>query len=127
MKTKRNKPFLAYILALKFPMILNDTTIMVWGDTDYTKHDLPDHLLAHEEVHIKQQKNKLLGLIWWARYVFSKKFRLKQELEAYREQYKVSGDPKVLHQIATDLSGKMYGNIISFDEAVKQIKNYEKD
>jgi len=123
MKIKSKKPFLAYILMFKFPAIVEDTTIMVWGDTSYTTHELPDHLIAHEETHIRQQKNKLLGLVWWTRYVFSKKFRLSQELEAYRSQYKVSGDPMVLHQIAKDLSGELYGNLISYDEAIKQIKN----
>lgn len=122
---KQRKPFLAYILMFKFPMILDDTTTMVWGNTMYRvagSDNLSNHFLAHEETHIRQQRNKLFGLIWWTRYVFSKRFRLNQELEAYREQYKVSGDPTILHKIAQDLSGNLYGNIISYKEAIKQIK-----
>jgi len=125
MKIKRKKPFLAYILAFKFPMILEDTTTMVWGDTMYRANgndNLQDHFLAHEQTHIRQQKNKLNGIIWWIKYSFSKQFRLNQEIEAYRKQYKVLGDPRLLHQIATDLSGRLYGNIISYDEAVRSIK-----
>ena len=29
--------------------------IMTYGDTAYCKYDLPDHLIAHEETHTRQQ------------------------------------------------------------------------
>jgi len=125
MQIKQKKPWLAYILALKFPLILDKDTLMVWGNTIYYEGEekVTGHLLKHEKVHIKQCRgSKWIGLLWWLRYSFSKKFRLSQELEAYRVQYKHSGDPRVLIHIANDLSGKLYGNLISYEEAIKLIK-----
>ncbi len=125
MENKTKKPWIVHLIKLKFPRIVDDDIIMVWGDTVYkSKHiDFPNHLVAHEQVHIKQQKgSKLYGLIWLIGYIFSNTFRLNKELEAYRIQYRISGDPKVLHKIATDLSSDIYGNLVSFDEAVKLIK-----
>jgi hypothetical protein len=86
MKIKRGKPIIAYLLYPVFPEILKDTSMMVWGDVLYTEHELPEHLLAHEKVHVKQQHNKLLGTMWWIYYALSKKFRLEQEIEAFKEQ-----------------------------------------
>ncbi len=86
-------------------------------------------LLKHEETHMKQQGSDIEG--WWDRYIKDKDFRLKQELEAYRNQYnfiKNSGKnwnyvSIFLSRIATDLSSEIYGNIISYDEAMRLIKN----
>lgn len=125
MKFKPNKPSLVHILKWKFPAIMDDTTIMVWGDVIYTPHKLSPQLLAHEKVHIKQQRNKPLGLIWWFRYTLSPKFRLKQEIEAFRAQYGANRTQDELYTIATNLSGEMYNNIISFEEAAKQINDNE--
>lgn len=121
MTIKKGKPFLAWILSVFFPLILDDKTIMVWGDTIYTEYALPPHLLEHEKVHIRQQKDKLRGLIWWFRFTVSKKFRLEQEIEAFKVQYKTLGGKDSLYNIAMHLSGPLYGNMISFDEATKRI------
>ena len=126
MKIKNKKPWLAYILVLRFPLILKKSTLMVWGDTIYYEGEekVIGHLLEHEKTHIIQSRgSKWIGLIWWLRYCCSKRFRLKQELEAYRVQYKASGDPRVLMKIAQDLSGQLYGNVCSYEEAVKMIKD----
>jgi hypothetical protein len=46
-------------------------------------------LLEHELVHIRQQKSYPGGSrAWWDRYFEDEVFRLEQELEAYRHQYK---------------------------------------
>lgn len=46
-------------------------------------------LLEHELVHIRQQLNYSGGSeAWWERYFDDEEFRLDQELEAYRHQYK---------------------------------------
>lgn len=45
----------------------------------------PEHrrVVVHEGVHIKQQKNKFLFLLYWMPcYILSRKFRLGQEVEA---------------------------------------------
>lgn len=45
-------------------------------------------LLAHEQVHVRQWKESF-GL-FWPRYLLSKKWRLRYEIEAYREQLRHS-------------------------------------
>lgn len=61
-------------------------TVFTYGDTIYAKDPLPEHLLIHELVHIKQQQ--MHGPeYWWKRYIDSAEFRLSQEVEAYRAQY----------------------------------------
>ena len=128
---KQKKPFLAQLLRLKFPRIVSNDVVMVWGDTVYGTTKLPSHLIKHEKVHIRQCKgSKLRGLIWWARYVFSAEFRLNQETEPHQKQYqhycrKVKNETKreeFLNQIAGFLSGKTYKNMISFENAKKLIK-----
>ena len=83
------RPFwLDWILRKKFPHLNFDTLIVVWGDTIYSRYEIPDHILVHEKVHVKQQRNKLRGLWWWMGYVFDSEFRYEQELEAYKAQYR---------------------------------------
>jgi len=44
-------------------------------------------LVAHEMVHVKQQKNWFVAIYWWMRYCVDAKFRYSQELPAYQAQY----------------------------------------
>lgn len=101
-----------------------------YGDTVYvpTGHDLADHIQAHEQVHINQQRNGGTPA-WWERYLADPQFRFEQELEAYQVQYKFILENcnrdqrrKLLKKIATDLSGAMYGNIVSYKQAEEAIK-----
>lgn len=90
---------------------------------------IPDHLMAHEETHERQQV--ALGSIdaWWRRYLHEPAFRLEQEIEAYREQYRYvkrnvkdrNAVARFLHAIAIDLAGPIYGNITSYAEASSAI------
>ncbi len=102
--------------------------IFTYGDTIFVPDSgrLDEALTAHEETHMRQQGEDSEG--WWDKYLESEQFRLQQELEAYRKQYKVFKKGKdrnkifmFLHKIATDLSGELYGNIISYEEAKKKI------
>lgn len=103
--------------------------VFTYGDTLYnpSKSVIEDHLEAHELVHMKQQK-ETGAEEWWAEYLKNPKFRLEQELEAYRAQYqlvyKIYGRQNavfVLKQISDDLSSAMYGNILSRKQARKEI------
>lgn len=86
-------------------------------------------LMVHEETHTSQQGNDPKG--WWDRYMTDVNFRLSQEIEAYKNQYKKFCELfidknirfKFLRKIASDLSGPMYGNIINVNEAMKAIKD----
>lgn len=104
---------------------LSDRVIYTYGDTIYVpgNTDLAEHLIVHEEVHEKQQGDAVVS--WWERYLSDDEFRLQQEIEAYREQYKYiqmtvrDGNIKIrlLYKLSSDLSGSMYGSIVTFSEA----------
>jgi hypothetical protein len=103
-----------------------ESIIFTYGDTIYFDKDLHYSLVAHEITHVLQQ-TKMGAKIWWGKYLRGNKFRLSQEIEAYQRQYEslVRNNPAqgefMVKIMAGDLSGKMYGNIISFDEAKKLI------
>lgn len=103
--------------------------IFCWGDVIYNPHKLSiaDHLIIHEQKHSDQQGNNPQE--WWNKYLEDKDFRLSQELEAYREQYKFAKKwikdrntlARFLWQISGDLT-KFYKLDIIQSEAMKQIK-----
>ncbi len=110
--------------------LLNESVIFTYGDTIYspTAQEIPPHLEVHEKVHMHQQGNDPAS--WWERYLLEDEFRLSQEVEAYHEQYQfVRQDVKdpnrrtrLLMKIASDLSGPMYGNIVTHRQALNMIK-----
>jgi len=110
---------------------LSGREVFTFGDIIYnpSKSDIPDHLMVHEEIHCRQQGNT--PNLWWSRYLQDNNFILDQETAAYRAQYKFICEKvkdrntryRALHQIATDLSGKMYGNLVSFTEAIRRIRD----
>lgn len=90
--------------------------------------EIPTDLLFHESIHLKQQGNNPEQ--WWDKYLSDAKFRLEQELEAYRQQYKfakkiIKDRNKLaigLMRMANCLSGPMYGNLLTQKEALEKIK-----
>lgn len=108
-------------------------TIFTYGDTIYNpfKVHIPDDLIHHEEVHVKQQAAFEGGPeTWWKRYFDDVEFRVSQEVEAYGAQYKfICKNVKDrnrrndhLVELAHMLSGPMYGNPVSFFEAMNRIR-----
>lgn len=108
-----------------------DSIVFTYGDKLYNPSGavIADHLMVHEETH-KRQQGQTTPAEWWRKYLADEEFRLDQELLAYRLQYrfmKSNGYPRnyrrdVLNKIAKDLAGKMYGHIISRDEAKRLIQ-----
>lgn len=102
--------------------------VFTYGDTIYNPSGayVADHLQIHEQVHMAQQKKPET---WWNKYLIDPRFRLEQELEAYRAQYKFAEKAikdrnqraRFLHAIASDLASKSYGGIISYLEAIEGI------
>lgn len=104
-------------------------TVFTYGDTIHSKRPLTEDLIQHELTHVRQQtaigKEK-----WWDEYFSDDHFRYTQELEAYRAQYKWVRDnvkdrniqARLLDSYARLLSGEMYGNIMTWNEAVSVIK-----
>lgn len=102
------------------------TIVFTYGDTVYVPSKVPlsPDLVVHENTHIEQQA--IIGADkWWELYFKDQDFRLKMELEAYQKQYKSISNRdtrrKVLKHISKDLSGKMYGNILTKDQAKEMI------
>lgn len=110
-------------------------TIYAYGDTIYNPNKvmIPQDLIVHESVHMKQQNyNDNDAKIWWERYLTDNLFRIEQEVEAYSAQYKYvctlykdrNKRDKMLRQLAQFLSSPMYGSVLDVKESYKLIKNY---
>lgn len=96
--------------------------IFTYGNTIYNPHEgvIDDALVAHEEVHMKQQGSDPDA--WWERYFEDPQFRYEQEAEAYKAQYRFARRvtnnrerlAKALHIWASDLSSPMYGSVATY-------------
>lgn len=92
--------------------------------------EMGEDLMAHEPHHTKQQEGFGGPKKWWKEYLENKEFRFSQELECYQKQYgwllknikNRETRNKYLMQYARALSGEMYGRVVGFPEAYRQIK-----
>lgn len=114
-----------------------ERTAFAFGDTIYSKYELPDHLIVHEKTHLMQQYHSTIGAwIWLALYLVSKRFRYHMELQAYRNQweffrshYIFNDHEPFIRKIASDLSGELYGfngGMTELYDAIRAIKYGEK-
>lgn len=106
--------------------IKGESLVFTYGNklyiSDY-KGEIEDHLMVHEETHSKQQGKAPKK--WWKFYIADANFRLSQEVEAYQNQYKYfkstvkdrNQRARFLQKIVADLSGRIYGYMIGFNEA----------
>lgn len=96
-----------------------------YGNVIYNpdNYPLPPYVIAHEEVHERQQGDDPEG--WWDKYLEDKEFRLEQEKEAHRVGYQVFKDlikkksarEQFLILKARDLSSRAYGNMVKYTKA----------
>lgn len=108
--------------------------VFSYGDVLYSPAggDLPEYLLVHEAVHQKQQAETDPDW-WWDMYLSMKTFRLQEEIPAYAAEYahfcKMYHDrnerSNFLQFQSLNLSGPLYGNLISRDDAKRYILNAE--
>ena len=107
--------------------------IFTYGEDIYDPSlgGLDAELIEHEWTHKVQQLEEIKDIDkWWDMYIKDPEFRLSQELEAYRYQYKffcfVQKDRNkrnlYLVGLAYALSGPNYGSIISYKDATLKIK-----
>lgn len=89
--------------------------------------DMSPALFAHEVLHLSQQK--VYGVEkWWDRYLSEPAFRLSQEIPAYQIQFKsviIKDRNKQFNyavELAKELSGELYNNMISFNEVLGAIR-----
>lgn len=94
--------------------------IFCYGDTIYNPigAKLSDALIAHEEVHSRQQGEDPAG--WWRRYIEEPQFRFEQELEAHRAEYQVATRDtsrqvrrSVLKALSARLASPFYGRCVT--------------
>ena len=116
--------------AIREHLELTGDEIFAYGKIIFNpnKKLLTPDLLAHEAVHLEQQSGKTEE--WWKLYLVDKEFRTAMELPAFQIQYRVAKQVikdrnrlfNYLKQLAINLSGKTYGQMMTFSEAVEQIK-----
>ena len=109
---------------------LKPGVIFAWGDTIYNPSGdkLPSWLIAHEQVHQRQQDGD--PETWWARYLIDPAWRFKQELEAHRIEYQRfclyahtrNKRRAFLKDISRRLSSPMYGNVRTYQQCRALIK-----
>ena len=127
MKTSLEKPPIFDRLQKAFGVEWGGTLVIAYGDTIHHLKPLSEDVLIHESVHLARQKHDPVQ--WWESYIRDKEFRFKEELLAYHEQYKFLKDmirdrnllSKHLLRLSKDLSGSMYGNVVSPSEARRLI------
>lgn len=109
-------------------------TVYTYGDTIYNPDgiELPLDLVAHEMRHMSQQgKNEKGAKKWYKEYLLDTRFRLDVEADAYHAQYKFLSTKikdgntliRILHQLALQLAGSIYGKITTYGEAMQLIKD----
>jgi hypothetical protein len=104
---------LAFCTAI-YPFVFVPRSFSRWSEITRTA------VLAHEEAHHRQQKVMGLWRFGW-RYYLDRRFRWRVESWGYRREFWVylklgySPDPTYYARV---LSGKLYGFMVSYDEAL---------
>lgn len=121
--------------AALFGLKEGDPIFFTYGDTIYNPGNatLTTDLLVHEQTHGEQQEmHPDVAAIWWERYCHDPEFRVEQEAEAYGAQYEFlcrqykdrNKRARIMHVLAKALSGPMYGNCVSYQDAAEKIRTY---
>lgn len=108
--------------------------VFTYGNVLYNPFNgnITEELFEHESTHTRQQGKDIEG--WWNKYLTDSTFRTIEELEAYSRQYiayckNVNDRNKravYLHQICSDISSEIYGNMIEYKEAMRLIRKCTK-
>lgn len=117
--------------------VLPQNVFFTYGDTIYNPDGahIPDHILAHEEVHeVQQTKEGMTPELWWGKFLRDPQFRVDQEAEAYAKQYAFICNSikdrnhryRVLFDLARILSGPLYDKAITHQGAITLIKERAK-
>lgn len=130
MNIKIRKTKLCHILKIFFPTVKMDEMWCTFGKWIYMPKNtgITADLVAHEMVHVKQQKNWFIAIFWWIRYIVSAKFRYSQELPAYQEQYnilkRIYKDKNSAFRIKMSVARAMSENykMVSYDKAVRDLQ-----
>lgn len=130
MKRSKQKPPIYDRLVEKFGINWSTGIIITYGDTVHCRYKISNAKVAHEKTHIKQQA--AYGVeAWWDRYIEDPAFRLSQEIEAYRNElnwiashiHDLRLKRTLTDDILRDLSGYIYGNLVTVDQARKLLSD----
>lgn len=125
-------PIIDRIIAV-FPFVKDEKNMLyAYGDVIYSPGgaDVPPYKIVHEMVHGEQQRE--VGVEWWwDTYLVDKVFRLNEEIPAHHADYKSfcrhykdkNEQLRYLNYLAGQLSGPIYGNLITHSEAMRRIKH----
>lgn len=106
-----------------FPV--TEKTIFAYDTVIYCNYALPEDLVTHETVHLKRQE-EIGADVWVDKYLSDVSFRLNEELLAYRKQLQSIKDKEIRGLVkiesAKHLSSALYGNIVSFDDAMRLLR-----
>jgi len=125
MEIKKQADF-PYLKEFKQKFKVDDKTVFPFKGDIYSNHPLPPDIYVHEITHLEQQKN--IGAEDWEKnYLKDEKFRLNQEIQAYRVQLRIvnkyTSDRNKRNEArvkcAQALSSSLYGKIIDFKEAMR--------
>lgn len=86
LKNDEKKNWVYQRAKLEFPFIDEQVVFTVAGNI-YSTHPIDPWTFQHESTHILQQ-DKVGWQEWWNQYFLDPVFRLEQELEAHRTEYK---------------------------------------
>lgn len=107
------------LIVAAFPAVKKHTPIFCYGKTIYYTHtsETDEAKIVHESVHSQRQGDNPDG--WWNRYIDDEQFRFFEEMIAHRAEFAYFKNRGrnvrrfQLHQIAKNLSGPLYGRMIS--------------
>jgi hypothetical protein len=119
-------------IAAVFPEARQRGVIFTFGDTLYNPAGgyVSAWLKAHEGVHYSRQTNHPPAIEqWWKRYLEDPEFRLAEEIPAHRAEWKAFASvhkdrnqrAAMLQSIARRLASPLYGELITFTKAKKEI------
>lgn len=129
MKVSDERPMIMDEVERRFPAASWEKgTIVAFFPFVYCKFKLAPSKVVHEGCHLRAQE-KMGVEDWWARYFDYPEFRLEEEICAYAEEASfvrsVVRDRnlafRMIRDMALELSGPLYGNLISYGAALKII------
>jgi hypothetical protein len=122
-------------MVVRFPGI-TPTAVFAYGDTLYNPSGgaISDDLMAHEETHAGRQVDVGGPAEWWRMYMADEDFLISEEAFAYGAQARFLAQRtkdrnarfRVLMHLAQIFSGPLYGNVVTFDQAVILIRKAAK-
>ena len=115
------------LILKSFPLPIMGGVIFTYGDTIYNPsgNNIHPSLIDHESVHSERQGDSVDE--WWDEYIKDKKFRFMEEMYAHRSEYRYFNKfgrdirRRALGHIASKLSSKLYGSMLSLKEAKRKL------